>query len=45
VAYADVVKQANGRLPWIAISNINKGFSGPLPKTINQTLNLLEEYK
>lgn len=35
----------NKKLPWIAISNVDKGYSGPLPKDIDSLLVLLEEYK
>jgi len=32
-------------LPWIAISDGRKGFSGPLPMSIEETLALLEQFK
>ena len=40
-----VRSQANGRLPWIAISNGSSGYTGELPKTINETLELLKRFK
>lgn len=44
-AYTKVRQQSNGQVPWIAISNQNVGFSGPLPMTVDQTIKLLETYK
>lgn len=35
---------SSGRGPWIVISNGKIGFSGPLPLTIDQTLDLLKRY-
>jgi hypothetical protein len=32
-------------VPWIVIANPKSGFSGPLPKTIDETLALLERFK
>lgn len=43
-AYRDVKKQANGQLPWIAVTNGKNGFSGPLPGSIEETINLLNKY-
>mgnify|MGYP000719423443 CR=1 FL=1 len=43
-AYRAVVTQANGKLPWIAVTNgKDKGFSGPLPGTVNATMQLIQE--
>jgi hypothetical protein len=43
-AYTEVLKQANGRVPWIGISTGKSGASQPLPATVEDTLNLLKKY-
>ena len=43
-AYRDVLKQADGELPWIAISTGDGGYSGPLPGNVADTLKLLKKY-
>jgi hypothetical protein len=43
-AYPDVVKEAAGRLPWVAISDGTTGYSGPLPATIQDMMALLNKY-
>lgn len=43
-AYREVLKQSNGRLPWIAISTDSGGYSGPLPETVDSTVELLRRY-
>lgn len=44
-AYSIVKQQAAGTLPWIAISDGKKGFSGPLPANIAEMLILLNKFK
>ena len=44
-AYRSVLRQANGKLPWIAIATATGGHSGPLPGTVDETLSLLEQYQ
>lgn len=39
------LKRPRGGLPWIVISNGTTGFEGPLPKTADETVALLEKYK
>ena len=43
-AYRETLKDADGRLPWIAISTGSDGYSGPLPANVDDTLALLEQY-
>jgi hypothetical protein len=43
-AYKILLKDANGNLPWIGISDGKKGYSGPLPMTVDETITLLEKY-
>mgnify|MGYP000026463818 CR=1 FL=1 len=43
-AYRKVLKQADGKTPWIAVTNgKDKGYSGPLPQTVDATLKLIQE--
>jgi len=44
-AYRKVVDQAAGRMPWIAISTGTGGYSGPLPGTVAETLELLKRFQ
>lgn len=37
-------KTTREKIPWILISDGKKGFSGPLPATVTETLNLLRKY-
>lgn len=37
-------KRKRDSVPWIVISNGKTGFEGPLPKTIDETMTLLEKY-
>lgn len=32
-------------LPWIVVANRRKGFSGPLPKTVEETIALIRRYE
>lgn len=43
-AYRTVLSQANGNLPWIAISDGKTGVSMPLPGTVDETMELLQKY-
>jgi hypothetical protein len=45
VEFRDALKIQRTSLPWIVISNGTTGFSGPLPKTVDETVALLEKYK
>lgn len=44
-AYSATKTLSGGEVPWISISNAPVGFSGPLPLTVDQTIQLLEKYK
>ena len=43
--WAKAMKRERTSLPWIVISNDKKWFEGPLPKTLDETLNLIKQYK
>lgn len=43
-AYKAMVKASNGIVPWIGICDGKKGFSGPLPGSIRETLQLLHGF-
>lgn len=43
-AYKRIMPAARGHLPWIAISNGTDGHSGPLPLTVEDTMELLRKY-
>jgi hypothetical protein len=43
--WQDAMKVPRQSLPWIVVSNGRTGFSGPLPKNIDETIQLLEKHK
>lgn len=43
--WQDAMKLPYDSLPWISISNGVTSYSGPLPKTIAETITLLQKYK
>ncbi|TXH44895.1 MAG: hypothetical protein E6Q97_32075 [Desulfurellales bacterium] len=43
--WQDAMKVPRQSLPWIVVSNGRTGFSGPLPKNIDDTIKLLEQHK
>ena len=43
-AYGLVLEQSRGVVPWIAISDGQTGFTGPLPESIDALIQLLEQY-
>lgn len=44
-AWQAALKLEHGPLPWIHIANGTTGFSGPLPKTLDETKTLIGKYK
>lgn len=44
-AWQAALKLPHGELPWIHVSNGKTGFSGPLPKTAEETQTLIGKYK
>lgn len=42
--WQDAFRKPRDSLPWIYITNNKVGYSGPLPKTEEETLNLLRKY-
>lgn len=45
LAYERAKKDSAGKLPWLVAANRNKGFSGPLPNTNKELLDLLNSLK
>lgn len=43
-AYFDVRDEAAGQLPWIAISNGQRGWQGPLPQNVNDVMELVDGF-
>lgn len=43
--WQDALKIERGDLPWVIVSDGAKGYSGPLPKTVDEMIELLEKYK
>lgn len=43
-AYAAAKQLSNGQLPWIVISDGQRGYSGPLPTSVEATLQLLRQF-
>lgn len=43
--WQDAIKRPFTALPWIIISNGKTGYEGPLPGTIDQTLELIKKWK
>lgn len=42
--WKDAANRKRGELPWIIISDGQKGFEGPLPANVEETLKLLKKY-
>lgn len=42
--WQDALKASRKSLPWIYITNGSKGFSGPLPRTVDDTQALIGKY-
>ena len=42
--WRDAMKLPRGPLPWLVVSNGRAGFSGPLPKTVDETLAICKRY-
>jgi len=44
-AYRSVLTQADGNLPWLAVTDGKSGYSGPLPGNVEETVELLNKFK
>lgn len=42
--WKDVYKRSRSSLPWIVVSNGDTGFEGPLPGTVDETIELLKKF-
>ncbi|MEM6366304.1 MAG: hypothetical protein AAF745_17885 [Planctomycetota bacterium] len=43
--YLQALRLPRDSLPWLIVGNGRKGFSGPLPLTVDETIKILEEFK